>query len=93
MDLQTCLQKLQYVGILTFATVDAAGAPQLRQISAIHFALDTPAPALYFFTARGKDFCRELLADGRVQILGYTRYKEMIRLSAKAVPVPEPEEG
>ena len=30
MDLQTCLQKLQYVGILTFATVDAAGAPQLR---------------------------------------------------------------
>ena len=92
MDLQTCLQKLQYVGILTFATVDAAGAPQLRQISAIHFALDDPTPALYFFTARGKDFCRELLADGRVQILGYTRYKEMIRLSAKAVPVPEPEQ-
>lgn len=92
MDLQTCLQKLQYVGILTFATVDAAGAPQLRQISAIHFALDTPTPALYFFTARGKDFCRELLADSRVQILGYTRYKEMIRLSAKAVPVPEPEQ-
>lgn len=92
MDLQTCLQKLQYVGILTFATVDAAGAPQLRQISAIHFALDTPTPALYFFTARGKDFCRELLADGRVQVLGYTRYKEMIRLSAKAVPVPEPEQ-
>ena len=92
MDLQTCLQKLQYVGILTFATVDAAGAPQLRQISAIHFALDTPTPALYFFTARGKDFCRELLADGRVQVLGYTRYKEMIRLSARAVPVPEPEQ-
>lgn len=92
MDLQTCLQKLQYVGILTFATVDTAGAPQLRQISAIHFALDDPTPALYFFTARGKDFCRELLADGRVQILGYTRYKEMIRLSAKAVPVPEPEQ-
>ena len=90
MDLQTCLQKLQYVGILTFATVDAAGAPQLRQISAIHFDLD--GPALYFFTARGKDFCRELLADGRVQILGYTRYKEMIRLSARAVPVPEPEQ-
>ena len=92
MDLQTCLQKLQYVGILTFATVDAAGAPQLRQISAIHFALDDSTPALYFFTARGKDFCRELLADGRVQILGYTRYKEMIRFSAKAVPVPEPEQ-
>ena len=44
---------------------------------------------MYFFTARGKDFCRQLLADGRVQVLGYTKYKEMIRLSAKAFPAPE----
>lgn len=40
----------------------------------------------------GKAFCKELLADGRVQILGYTRYKEMIRLSAKAVPVGQKEQ-
>ena len=26
MDAKTCLQKLQYVGVLAFATVDAAGA-------------------------------------------------------------------
>lgn len=45
-----------------------------------------------FFTARGKEFCRELLHDGQVQILAYTRYKEMIRVSAKAVPVPEAEQ-
>ena len=43
------------------------------------------------YTAKGKDFCRELLADGWVQVLGYTKYKEMIRLSARAVPVPENE--
>ena len=73
--------------VLVFATVDSQGNPQVRNISAIHYEPE----ALYFFTARGKDFCRELLQDGRVQILGYTRYKEMIRLSAKAVPVP-PEE-
>lgn len=73
--------------VLAFATVDSQGNPQVRNISAIHYEPD----ALYFFTARGKDFCRELLQDGRVQILGYTRYKEMIRLSAKAAPVP-PEE-
>lgn len=85
MDAKTCLQKLQYVGVLAFATVDADGAPQVRNISAIHYEPD----AIYFFTARGKDFCRELLSDGRVQILGYTRYKEMIRLSAKAEPVPD----
>lgn len=89
MDAKTCLQKMQYVGVLAFATVDAQGAPQVRNISAIHYEPD----AIYFFTARGKDFCRELLADGRVQILAYTRYKEMIRLSARAVPAPQEEQA
>ena len=89
MDAKTCLQKLQYVGVLAFATVDEYGNPQIRNISAIHYGPD----AMYFFTARGKNFCRELLADGRVQILGYTKYKEMIRLSAKAEPVAEEEQG
>lgn len=88
MDAKTCLQKLQYVGVLAFATVDEYGNPQIRNISAIHYEAD----AMYFFTARGKNFCRELLADGRVQILGYTKYKEMIRLSAKAEPVVEEEQ-
>lgn len=88
MDVQTCLKKLEYVGVLAFATVDEKGAPQLRNISAIHYETDS----LYFFTARGKDFCRELLADGRVAVLGYTRFKEMIRLSGQAVPVPAPEQ-
>lgn len=88
MDVETCLRKLQYVGVLAFATVDEGGGPQVRNISAIHYETD----GIYFFTARGKDFCRELLADGRVQILGYTKYKEMIRLSAKAEPAPEEEQ-
>lgn len=87
MDAQTCLQKLQYVGVLAFATVDEHGAPQIRNISAIHYEPD----AMYFFTAKGKDFCRQLLSDGRVQILGYTKYKEMIRLSAKAKPAADQE--
>lgn len=85
MDVKTCLQKLQYVGVLAFATVDGHGAPQVRNISAIHYEPE----ALYFFTAKGKDFCRQLLADGRVQLLGYTKYKEMIRLSARAKPASE----
>ena len=85
MDAKTCLQKLQYVGVLAFATVDEHGAPQIRNISAIHYEPE----AMYFFTAKGKDFCRQLLADGRVQVLGYTKYKEMIRLSARVKPVDE----
>lgn len=89
MDAKTCLQKLQYVGVLAFATVDEHGSPQIRNISAIHYEPE----AMYFFTAKGKDFCRQLLSDGRVQILGYTKYKEMIRLSARAKPVSETEQA
>lgn len=88
MDLQTCLKKMQLVGVLAFATVDSEGAPQIRNISAIHYEPD----ALYFLTARGKNFCRELLEDGRVQVLCYTKYKEMIRLSGKAHPVVDEEQ-
>ena len=88
MDLTTCLKKMQLVGVLAFASVDSEGAPQIRNISAIHYELD----ALYFFTARGKNFCKELMDDGRVQILCYTKYKEMIRLSGKAYAVSETEQ-
>ena len=88
MDAQTCLKKLEYVGVLAFATVDEHGAPQIRNISAIHYEPD----GMIFFTAKGKAFCKQLLTDGRVQVLGYTKYKEMIRLSAKAVLVPEGEQ-
>ena len=68
MDLVTCLKKMQLVGVLAFATVDSDGAPQIRNISAIHYEDN----ALYFYTARGKNFCRELLEDGRVQTVSYT---------------------
>lgn len=88
MDIQSCIKKLGYVGVLDFATVDEEGAPQVRNISAIHYEGTT----LYFLTARGKSFARQLKRDGRVQILGYTRYKETIRLSGKAVEVPEEEQ-
>lgn len=88
MDAQTCLKKLEYVGVLNFATVGLDKTPQIRCISAIHYEPEK----LYFFTARGKDFCRELLEEEQVQILAYTRYKEMIRVSAKAFPVAEAEQ-
>ena len=79
---------MKLVGVLAFATVDREGAPQIRNISAIHYEPD----ALYFFTARGKNFCRELQEDGRVQILCYTKYKEMIRMSGRAYAVAEDEQ-
>ena len=85
MTTRDCLKKLEYVGVLAFATVDRNGGPQVRNISAIHYEDE----AMYFFTARGKEFCAELLADGHVQVLGYTKYNEMIRLSAVAHPARE----
>ena len=88
MDVMTCLKKLGYVGVLNFATVDEDGAPQVRNISAIHYE----GTDIYFLTARGKYFTSQLKRDGRVQILGYTRFKETIRLSGTAVEVPEKEQ-
>ena len=88
MVLATCIQKLGYVGVLNFATVDEDGAPQVRNISAIHYE----GTDIYFLTARGKSFARQLKRDGRVQILGYTRYKETIRVSGEVVPVSEDEQ-
>ena len=88
MNAEICLKKLSYTGVLYFATVGLDRTPQLRCISAVHYEPD----AFYFFTARGKDFCRELLLDGQVQILAYTRYKEMIRVFATAAAVSEHEQ-
>ncbi|MBQ8099237.1 MAG: 4Fe-4S binding protein [Bacteroidaceae bacterium] len=88
MDVETCIKKLGYVGVLTFSTVDEEGHPQVRSISAIHYEPD----AIYFFTARGKNFCRQLHADGHVQIHALTKFKEMIRLSSIARPVSDGEQ-
>lgn len=87
MDAKTCLEKYKRIGVLNFATVGMDGSPQVRCISAIHYEDN----AMYFFTAPGKAFYDELIFDGRVQILGYTKFKEMIRTSAVAKLVDESE--
>ncbi|MDE5756171.1 MAG: 4Fe-4S binding protein [Clostridia bacterium] len=85
MDAQTCLKKMYYVGVLAFATVDENGAPQVRNISAVHYDENS----FYFFTARGKELTKQLQRDSRIQTLAYTKYNEMIRLSGYALPVEE----
>lgn len=52
MNLTTCLKKMELVGVLAFATVDHNGAPQIRNISAIHYEPD----ALYFFHRTWQEF-------------------------------------
>ena len=54
MDLAACLKKMKLVGVLAFATVDSEGAPQIRNISAIHYELDE----LYFLPPEVKIFVK-----------------------------------
>lgn len=51
MDIQNCFKKLQYVGVLAFATVDEFGSPQIRNISAIHYEDE----AIYFLQHEEKN--------------------------------------
>lgn len=88
MDAQTCLQKMKLAGTLSLATVDEAGAPQIRCVSAVHYEPD----AVYFLTARGKEMARQLNRDGRIQTLVHTRFNEMIRMSGVATVAPEGEQ-
>ena len=61
MDAKTCIEKLKLVGVLSFATVDSEGDPQVRCISAIHFDSDS----FYFFTAEEKTFAKSFLRTER----------------------------
>lgn len=61
MTAQDCLEILRTVKDAAFATVDSAGQPQVRIID----VMLTEREKLYFCTARGKDFYRELTREGR----------------------------
>lgn len=80
MTLQRCLQQFREIKDVSFATVDAQGAPQVRIID-IMLVSDH---ALYFCTARGKDFYHELLRDERVAVTALSKNYEMLRLNGRA---------
>lgn len=77
MTLQDALALLLDVKSAAMATVDKHGAPQVRIIDVMLVENDT----LYFCTARGKDFYRELLASGRVAITAMNKNWQTVRLS------------
>lgn len=77
MDMATCFHLLREIKSLSFATVDHAGNPQVRIIDLMLVEKDT----LYFLTARGKNFYKELMDTKRVAVVGLTKNYEMIRVS------------
>ncbi len=85
MNGQKCLAILRDIKSVAFATVDEAGLPAVRMIDIMLAEQDR----LYFCTARGKDFYRQLLRGGYVAITGLNREYQMVRLVGKARPLLE----
>lgn len=85
MTVPECLQILRDIKDAAFATVDEYGAPQVRIID----VMLVEEGALYFCTARGKDFYRQLTASGRVAVTGLNRDWQMVRLSGRVRRLPD----
>ena len=85
MTAQECLRILRDIKDVAFATVDEQGAPQVRIID----VMLVEEGKLYFCTARGKDFYRQLMASGHVAVTGMNREYQMVRLSGKIRKLPE----
>ncbi|MBQ7666690.1 MAG: 4Fe-4S binding protein [Kiritimatiellae bacterium] len=87
-DATACLRGMQAAGTLACATRGTDGAPRVRFLSGLHFELD----AVYLLASRGMPFARQLMRDNRIQLLAEARPGVSIRLTGRAVPVPEEEQ-
>lgn len=85
MNAQNCLAMLRGIRDAAFATVDENGLPQVRMID----VMLAEQQALYFCTARGKAFYRELRRDGHVAVTGMNEKYQMVRLNGIAERLDE----
>ena len=85
MDAQKCLQVLRDVKDVAFATADENGMPHVRIID----VMLVEDGKLYFCTARGKDFYRQITENPHTEITGMNRNYQMVRLSGKVKRLPE----
>ena len=85
MNAQKCLKLLREIKDAAFATVDEKGFPQNRIID----VMIVEDEKLYFCTARGKDFYRQLLENGQVAVAGLNREYQMVRLTGRAKRLAE----
>ena len=85
MNAQDCLNMLRQMRDVTFSTVDARGFPRARIID----VMLVEEGRLYFCTARGKDFHRELMENGSLAVTGLNRDWQTVRLTGKAELLPE----
>lgn len=85
MDAQECLQILRKIKDAAFATVDEKGRPKVRMID----VMLAEEGKLFFCTARGKDFYRQVMNRKEVAVTGMNQDFQMIRLEGKAERVDE----
>ena len=79
MNAQGCLELLRAVKDVAFATVDEKGLPQIRIID----VMLVEKGKLYFCTARGKEFYRQLTVSGFAAVTGMNREYKMVRISGQ----------
>ena len=77
MNVSTCLNILREIKDVAFATVDENNQPQVRIID-VMLVEDNK---LYFCTARGKDFYKQLKNHPYVAITGMNKEYQMVRLN------------
>ena len=79
MEVQHYFDLLREIRDTSMATVGEDGTPRVRIID----TMLTRDEKLYFLTARGKDFYRELMKTGRVAVTGLNERWESVRLQGK----------
>lgn len=85
MNAQDCLKMLREMRDVVFSTVDANGLPRARIID----VMIVEEGKLYFCTARGKSFHRELTESGNIAVTGLNREWQTVRLTGKAELLPD----
>ena len=85
MNTNECLKILREIRDVSFATVDEKGYPQVRIID----VMIVEDEKLYFCTARGKEFYKQLIRNKRVAIVGLNKEYQMVRLNGKAKKLEE----
>lgn len=85
MEVSEYFSLLRNVKDVSIATIDEDGNPQVRIIDIMIVKED----CLFFLTARGKKFYKELLNNSSIAIVGLTSNWESIRMMGKVIKVEQ----
>lgn len=85
---EKCLALVRQIKDVVFCTVDEKGLPQARFID----VMGQEGERIWFCTARGKDFYRQLLRDGHVALAGMNDRWQTVRVNGEAHRLPDAEQ-